>query len=80
MDASITRQILMDGIQVLSTELFIIFGTLITVIIGIYVFQQGLYIMIHDKSLNIGGFYLRNTPYKGYNRWRSKNWNMEHTL
>lgn len=31
-----------------------------------------------DRSGQIGGFYYWNTPYKGYNRWRSRTWNMEH--
>lgn len=32
-----------------------------------------------DRSGQIMGFYYAKTPYKGYNRWRSKKWNMEHT-
>jgi len=31
-----------------------------------------------DRSLKIGGFYVRDLPYKGYKRFRSEKWNMEH--
>lgn len=32
----------------------------------------------NDKSLRVGGFYLRKTPYKGYKRFHSQHWNMIH--
>jgi hypothetical protein len=31
-----------------------------------------------DESARIGGFYLAKTPYKGYKRFHSQEWNMEH--
>jgi len=33
-----------------------------------------------DYSVRVGGFYLANTPYKGYSRWHSQKWNMDHTM
>lgn len=36
---------------------------------------------IMDKSYKLFGvFYIRNVPYKGYNRWRSKEWNRRNTM
>ena len=37
-----------------------------------------IYNAIHDRSFRIGGFYVRDVPFKGYNRFRSQQWNMEH--
>jgi len=34
--------------------------------------------ILSDKSLKIGGYYVRNKPYAGYHRFRSEKWNMEH--
>lgn len=48
--------------------------------LGYLVYKFGISRLLHDQSLMIGGFYVRNTPYKGYNRWRSREWNMKHTM
>jgi len=51
------------------------------IVIGVayLVYRFGVSRLLHDRSLMIGGYYLRNTPYKGYNRFKSQRWNMEHT-
>jgi len=59
----------------------VILGSVIILSGGFLVFRWGwktVLRMAGDQSLEIGGYYLRNLPYKGYNRWRSKKWNMEH--
>jgi len=33
-----------------------------------------------DKSRKILGFYVNEVPYKGYNRWRSEDWNRRNTM
>lgn len=33
---------------------------------------------IFDQSRQFGGIYMGKLPYKGYHRFRSKKWNMEH--
>lgn len=33
-----------------------------------------------DKSLRIFGVYVRSVPYKGYKRFKSKEWNIKNTL
>lgn len=60
---------------------FIILGTFLTLCISYLIFKTGfnqLKNIFTDKSLKIGGYYLRNLPYKGYNRFRSEKWNMDH--
>jgi hypothetical protein len=47
--------------------------------VGYLVFRFGWDRVLHDQSLTVGGFYLRKKPYKGYNRFRSRKWNMKHT-
>jgi len=62
-----------------SFNAFLVISTGIGVTVGYLVYKFG-WRLINDQSLMIGGFYVRNTPYKGYNRFRSKKWNMEHTM
>jgi len=62
-----------------SLNAFLVISTGIGVSIGYLVYKFG-WRLIKDQSLMIGGFYVRNTPYKGYNRFRSKQWNMKHTM
>jgi len=59
----------------------VVLGSVITLSLGFFIFRWGwktLLRMAGDQSLSIGGYYLRNLPYKGYSRWHSKKWNMEH--
>lgn len=72
-------QLIIDTLQDWSFNAFLVISTGIAVSIGYLVYTYG-WRLINDKSLMIGGFYLRNTPYKGYNRFRSRKWNMEHTM
>jgi len=77
----------MNSIQTLDLILFKVgeYGTailtIITAVISIglayLVFRTG-WRMMKDQSFQMGGYYLRQTPYKGYNRWRSKAWNSTH--
>jgi len=61
------------------------YGSAILVILGVFlgfgiaylVFRVG-YGWLMDNSYSIGGYYLHNLPYKGYHRFRSRSWNMEH--
>jgi len=80
MNAETTKQIIVDGITDYSAEMFVIVGSVVVIIVAFLVLKVGLYRLFNDKSLEIGGYYFRNTPYKGYNRFRSKKWNMEHTM
>lgn len=62
----------------LGKSLLIIFGSIIGILVGYLIFKYGWWKLFHDQSLEIGGYYLRKTPYAGYKRFRSKKWNMEH--
>jgi len=33
---------------------------------------------VADRSFRVFGFYVRDVPYRGYNRFRSQQWNLEH--
>lgn len=55
-----------------------ILAAIAILIVGYLVFTRGMYALLHDRSLSIGGFYLRDTPWKGYHRFRSRSWNMAH--
>jgi len=48
--------------------------------VGYMVFRFGLARLMYDQSLCIGGFYIRRTPWKGYNRFRTRKWNYTNTL
>lgn len=69
----ITSQIALFGLAALA-----ILAALVVVMVGLLVFRFGWYKLLHDQSLEIGGYYVRRTPYKGYHRFRSKAWNMAH--
>jgi len=62
-----------------SLNAFLVISTGIGVSIGYLIYKFG-WRLINDQSLMIGGFYVRNTPYKGYNRFRSKQWNIKNTM
>jgi len=66
--------------------LAVVFGSILVGLVGLFGIGYGvrkltMYITgpSWDRSGTIGGFYYARTPYKGYNRWRSRKWNMEHT-
>lgn len=69
----ITGQIASFGLAALA-----VLASLVVVMVGLLVFRFGWYKLLHDQSLEIGGYYVRKTPYRGYNRFRSKAWNMAH--
>jgi len=60
-----------------SQNIFIIIVCVLGIALAYLIFTVGFNKLFKDKSLNIGGFYVRNLPYKGYNRWRSQKWNSD---
>lgn len=59
-----------------------ILATTLAVPVSLFVFRWGwgeVKRALTDESYTIGGFFVRKVPYAGYNRWRSRKWNMEHT-
>jgi len=71
--------LILSNLSIFAGSVLVIIGNVLTLGIGYLVFKFGWDRLIHDQSLMIGGYYLRNTPYKGYNRFKSQKWNMEHT-
>lgn len=80
MTASAIQSLILSTLTQFGVSVLAIITAVIGVAVAYLVFKFGWKRVITDQSLMIGGFYLRNTPYKGYNRWRSKKWNMEHTM
>lgn len=78
MNSETITTMILSSVTSFGAAALVILGTLITVIVGFLVFRKGLWALLHDQSLTIGGFYVRNVPYKGYNRFRSRSWNMAH--
>lgn len=79
MNASLTQALIINGLTTFGLAVLAIIGAVLVLGIGYLVFKKG-WSLFYDKSLMIGGFYVRNTPYKGYNRWRSREWNMKNTM
>jgi len=80
MNKDTSLSILLSAITDYGASILIILSSVIIVGLGYLVYRFGWSKLMHDQSLMIGGFYVRNTPYKGYNRWRSRAWNMKHTM
>jgi len=80
MNETTALQMIVSAISDLGTAVLTIVTATLVVGLGYLVFTVGWSRIFMDKSLMIGGLYLRNTPYKGYNRWRSKAWNMKNTM
>lgn len=79
MNFTATQDLILLAIGTLGASVVVIIATTLSLGVAYLIFTYG-WRLINDKSFMIGGFYIHNTPYKGYNRWRSKKWNMEHTM
>jgi len=75
-----TLDVILNALTSYGIAILAILGAMLGIGLAYLVFHFGWNRLIHDKSLMVGGFYVRNTPYEGYNRWRSRKWNMEHTM
>jgi len=79
MTTILTQNLILSAITQYGLAVLGIISAIIVIALAYLVYQFGLSRVLHDKSLMVGGYYLRNTPYKGYNRFRSQRWNNEHT-
>lgn len=77
MNGDLTKDLILNTLATFGSSLLTIFSTFVIIALGFLVFKIG-YNFLKDESFSIGGYYLRKTPYAGYNRFRSKKWNMEH--
>jgi len=72
-------QLILTQITVLGLAILSILGAITVLMLGYLVYKYGKRLLF-DQSITMGGYYLRNTPYAGYNRWRSQKWNSKHTM
>jgi len=77
MNASNAQAVILNALQDFGSSLVFILGAFLVIALGVLIVRVG-WGWLHDKSYSIGGYYLHNLPYKGYKRWRSKQWNAEH--
>jgi len=83
MTASSTSELIVDSISSFGGEAFVVLTAIIGIGIGFLVFYWGwrhVKRIALDRSATVGGFYVRNVPYQGYNRFRSRKWNMANTM
>jgi len=77
MSGEAVKDILINGLSNFGLAMVSILGAVLVVAVGFLVFKIG-WGWVSDKSYSIGGYYLHNLPYRGYKRFRSRKWNMEH--
>jgi hypothetical protein len=77
MGAEQAKNIILGAGSDFGLSLLAIVGACLIIGIGMLIFREGRRFLT-DQSYSLGGYYLRNLPYKGYHRFRSKKWNMEH--
>jgi len=79
MNYSDTQNIILDAITQYGLAVLGIISAIIVIALAYLVYKVGISRAFNDQSLMVGGYYLRSLPYKGYNRFRSRKWNMEHS-
>jgi len=79
MNTTLAAEIIRNAILDYSDNLYWIVVSVVGVIVAFFVLRQGIRYFT-DQSFSLGGFYMRKTPYKGYNRFRSREWNLQNTL
>jgi len=75
-----TQTIVLDTLTTYGLATLAILGAVLTVSVAYLVFRFGWERLANDRSLKIFGIYVRDTPYKGYNRFRSQKWNLKNTM
>jgi len=81
MNAINTKNLIVNAIASFGTSMIIILGAVLVIGVEYLVFKTGwkrIKEIASDRSIKVGGYYLRNVPFKGYHRFRSEKWNMEH--
>jgi len=84
MFATSTVQGLFYGLTMdVSTLLGVFLGVVVAILAAVLGLGFGLSSVatwIYNKEVSLGlGHHFGAVPWKGYNRWRSRQWNMEHT-
>lgn len=80
MTATNATTLLTNSLTTFGANALIVLSAMIELAVALLIFHFGIKRLFTDKSLEIGGYYLRNTPFKGYKRFKSQKWNMEHMV
>jgi len=72
-----TLSVILNTLSEYGVRVLVILGAVILIGVAYLIFKFGKR-LIFDESLMIGGFYMRKLPYRGYHRFRSREWNMKH--
>jgi len=78
MEYTAATSLITDSIAGLAISMLAVLSAFVGVAVGYLIFKFGINRLLYDQSLEIGGYYVRNLPYRGYHRFRSKAWNMAH--
>ena len=73
-----STDLMVHVVEKLGISVFSMIGIIVSLVLALCAVYYG--IKHIDMSLRIGGFYLLKVPYKGYKRFKSQSWNMEHTM
>jgi len=79
MDYTDTLTLILTSIATFGLAVLAILGAVVGLALGYLVFKYG-WRLLNDRSITLGGYYLRDTPYKGYIRFRSQKWNAKNTM
>jgi len=79
MDYTDTLTLILTNLAIYGLAVLAILGAVVGLALGYLVFKYG-WRLLNDQSITLGGYYLRSTPYQGYNRFRSQTWNSKHTM
>jgi hypothetical protein len=80
-NATYVRHTIGTTTSMISHGLFLSIPLILAVSSGLIALSMAVWFVVSwlsDNSFSIGGYYMHDLPYKGYNRFRSKEWNMEH--
>jgi len=83
MDVNIAQTLFTLLANEVSFMLTYILGVILTVLaalLGLGFAVRRVSLWIYDGGLGTGIRHFGKPPWKGYNRWRSEKWNMEHTI
>jgi len=78
MNATTVLLVVLDALAVYASVVLTLLSEFLTIALAYHIFRRG-QLWLYNGGL---GERLRNfgtPPYKGYNRWRSRRWNLEHT-
>ncbi len=77
MTAIAIQSLIITYLGYFTASVLVILTAVIGVGVAYLIFRFGWKRVITDQSLMISDIYIRKLPFRGYNRFRSKEWNMK---